>query len=290
MSPDIIHKTEATGVRIVAREIGAVEAAFDLMMREVPETYAAYLEDHEGEVPSALAGRRGHGLEQRVTDRIVGILLCSFMPPDSQGFATELFVGIRSTEEFGPIISAGLGGVEMELLARQTRKGAAVAIAPTGTVDGEQFFELFRSTLSYERLSGAMRGSRRLLDDAILIECFQAFIDLANHFSAMNPMPPSTSRRWRSIPIRPPGADGAARRRVQVPTGHTPSTSRPIDKIGSLLKPQSAAIIGVSERSQNMGRIILGNILDAGFDHDSVQSSIRPRARSTASPCVASVD
>ena len=85
VSPDITHKTEARGVRIVAHELGAVEAAFDLMMREVPETYATYLENHEGEVPSALTGRRGHGLEQRVTDRIVGILLCSFMPPDSQG-------------------------------------------------------------------------------------------------------------------------------------------------------------------------------------------------------------
>ena len=51
VSPDITHKTEARGVRIVAREIGAVEAAFDLMMREVPESYAAYLENHEGEIP-----------------------------------------------------------------------------------------------------------------------------------------------------------------------------------------------------------------------------------------------
>ena len=49
-------------------------------------------------------------------------------------FGNELFVGIRHTREFGPIISAGLGGVEMEILARQTRKGAAVAIAPTGTI------------------------------------------------------------------------------------------------------------------------------------------------------------
>ncbi|MCU0235075.1 MAG: acetate--CoA ligase family protein, partial [Thermoanaerobaculales bacterium] len=187
VSPDITHKTEARGVRIVAREIGAVEAAFDLMLREVPEAYAAYLERHAGEMPDALAGRRGRSLEQRLADRMVGILLCSFMPPDAQGFATELFVGIRQTAEFGPIISAGLGGVEMELLARQTRKGAAVVIAPTGTVDGGQLFRLFTGTLSYERLSGAMRGSRRLLEDAILVECFQAFIDLANHFSAVNP-------------------------------------------------------------------------------------------------------
>jgi len=290
VSPDITHKTEAKGVRIVAREQGAVEAAFDLMMREVPETYAAYLENHEGEVPSALAGRRGHGLEQRVTDRIVGILLCSFMPPDSQGFATELFVGIRHTEEFGPIISAGLGGVEMELLARQTRKGAAVAIAPTGTVDGEQFFQLFRSTLSYDRLSGAMRGSRRLLDDAILIECFQAFIDTANHFSGMNPdaafhleemeVNPYAASGGRMAPL-----DGVCRFRPATPR-HQP---RSIDKIGSLLKPQSAAIIGVSERSQNMGRIILGNILAAGFGSERVHVVHPTASEIDGVSCVASV-
>ena len=213
-----------------------------------------------------------------------------FMPPDSQGFATELFVGIRSTEEFGPIISAGLGGVEMELLARQTRKGAAVAIAPTGTVDGEQFFQLFRSTLSYDRLSGAMRGSRRLLDDAILIECFQAFIDLANHFSAMNP---DAAFHLEEVEVNPYAAsggrmaplDGLCRFRPAVPR-HQP---RPIDKIGSLLKPQSAAIMGVSEGSRNMGRIILGNILAAGFDRDSVHVVHPTASEIDGVPCVAGV-
>ena len=95
VSPDITHKTEAKGVRIVARELGAVEAAFDLMLREVPESYAAYLEKHEGEAPPALAGRRGHSLEQRLSDRIVGILLCSFMPTDANvqlGFGPPLGV------------------------------------------------------------------------------------------------------------------------------------------------------------------------------------------------------
>jgi acyl-CoA synthetase (NDP forming) len=290
VSPDITHKTEAKGVRIVARELGAVEAAFDLMMREVPETYATYLENLEGEIPPALAGRRGHSLEQRLSDRIVGILLCSFMPPDSKGFATELFVGIRHTDEFGPIITAGLGGVEMELLARQTRKGAAVAIAPTGTVDGEQFFELFRSTLSFDRLSGAMRGSRRLLEDAILIECFQAFIDTANHFSGMNP---DASFHIEEMEVNPFAASGGRMAPLDGVCSFLPAEPRlpprPIDKIGSLLKPQSAAIIGVSERSQNMGRIILGNILSAGFDHDAVHV-VHPTASDIDGvPCVAGV-
>ncbi len=290
VSPDITHKTEAKGVRIVAREIGAVEAAFDLMMREVPETYAAYLENHEGEVPVALAGRRGHGLEQQVTNRIAGILLCSFMPPDSQGFATELFVGIRNTEEFGPIISAGLGGVEMELLARQTRKGAAVAIAPTGTIDGEQFFKLFQSTLSYSRLSGAMRGSRRLLEDAILIECFQAFIDLANHFSAMNP---DAAFHLEELEVNPYAASGGRMAPLDGLCRFRPArirkTSRTVDKIGALLKPQSVAIIGVSANSRNMGRIILDNMLAAGFDRNGVQI-VHPTASEIDDiPCVASV-
>lgn len=290
VSPDITHKTEAMGVRIVAREIGAVDAAFHLMLREVPETYAAYLESHPGEMPAGLAGRRGRGLEQRLADRIVGILLCSYVTPDSQGFATELFVGIRSTDEFGPIISAGLGGVEMELLARQTRKGAAVAIAPTGTIDGPGFFELFRCTLSYERLAGNMRGSRRLLDDAILVHCFQAFIDLANRFSALNPdaafyldeveVNPYVASGGRMAPL-----DGVCRFR---PASPHPAL-RPVDKLGSLLRPKSAALIGVSESGRNMGRIILGNMLADGFD-SSALCVVHPTAESIDGvSCVASV-
>jgi len=267
VSSDITHKTEAMGVRIVAREIGAVEAAFGLMKREVPEAYAAWLEGHQGEVPGALAGRRGRGLEQRIADRLTGILLCDYVRPDSQGFATELFVGIRHTREFGPIISAGLGGVEMELLARQLRKGAAVAIAPTGSMNGERFFELFRRTLSYERLSGAMRGGGRLLDDAVLVHCFQAFIDLANHFSPLNP---DASFHLEEVEVNPYVATGGRMAPLDGVCCFRPADPavehRPVDKLGGLLRPASAAIIGVSDSKRNMGRIILGNMLAAGYD------------------------
>ena len=290
VSPDITHKTEAKGVRIVARELGAVEAAFDLMLREVPEAYGAFLERHAGEAPAALAGRRGHGLEQRLADRIVGILLCSFMPTDAQGFATELFVGIRDTEEFGPIISAGLGGVEMEVLARKMKKGAAVAIAPTGSVTGEEFFELFRNTLSYERLSGSMRGSRHLLDDAIIIECFQAFIDLANRFSEVNP---EAKFHIEEMEVNPFAVSGGRMAPLDGVCSFREATiatrPRPITKIGSLLKPESAAVIGVSENSRNMGRIILGNLVEAGFDRTRVHV-VHPTAEAIdGARCVATI-
>ena len=269
VSPDIVHKTEARGVRIVAREIGAVEAAFELMQREVPEAYAGYLTGRSGDRPAALAGLAGKGLRRRIADRIAGTLLCSFVEPDDRGFATELFVGIRATDEFGPIISAGLGGVEMEVMAKRSRPGAAIAIAPTGAVTGAGFLELFRGTLSDDRLSGRMRGSRRLVEDSILEECFQAFIDVANHFSAANPAAPLHLVELEVNPFTVAGGrlaplDGVCSFRPAVAA----PPPRPAAKIEQLLKPGSIAVVGVSEKSMNMGRIILRNILAAGFPRD----------------------
>ncbi len=278
VSPDIVHKTEARGVRIVARETGAVDAAFELMRREVPEAYGDWIAAHSGERPSALVGLQGEGLRRRIADRTVGTLLCSYVEPDAGGFATELFVGIRTTAEFGPIISAGLGGVEMEILARRTRRGAAVAIAPTGTVDGGQFLELFKRTLSYQRLAGRMRGSGRLVSDAILRECFQAFIDTANHFSEVNPGAPF---HIHELEVNPFSISGTRIAPLDGVCSFGPAVlappPRPAAKIANLLKPSTVAVIGVSESSMNMGRIILGNILAAGFpaDHATI---VRPGA------------
>ena len=290
VSPDITHKTEAEGVRIVAREKEAIDAAFDRMLEEAPRTYAAFLESHVHEMPPGLAGLSGPELAKRLADRTVGVLLCSFVPSDATGFATELFVGIRHTDEFGPIISAGLGGVEMEILARTSREGTAVAIAPTGMVDGRSFFELFRSTLSYQRLSGRMRGSQRLVEDTVLVECFQAFIDLANHFSPANPEARFLLQELEVNPFAISGAriaplDGVC----SFKAAPDPEDLRPIAKIGRLLKPSSAAVIGVSDRGMNMGRIILNNLFDAGFDRSRAFVVHPTAATIDGIPCVPSV-
>ena len=290
VSPDITHKTEAEGVRIVAREKEAIDAAFDRMLEEAPRTYAAFLESHVHEMPPGLAGLSGPELAKRLADRTVGVLLCSFVPSDATGFATELFVGIRHTDEFGPIISAGLGGVEMEILARTSREGTAVAIAPTGMVDGRSFFELFRSTLSYQRLSGRMRGSQRLVEDTVLVECFQAFIDLANHFSPANPEARFLLQELEVNPFAISGAriaplDGVC----SFKAAPDPEDLRPIAKIGRLLKPSSAAVIGVSDRGMNMGRIILNNLFDAGFETGRAFVVHPTAATIDGIPCVPSV-
>lgn len=84
VSPDIVHKTEAGGVRIVAKELTEVGAAFEAMLSEAPAAYAEYLsehgDDHEAEDVNTLQ------------QRLVGILLCQYVDSDARGFATELFV------------------------------------------------------------------------------------------------------------------------------------------------------------------------------------------------------
>ncbi len=290
VSPDITHKTEAKGVRIIAKEMGAVEATHELMVHQVPKTYSGYLAGHQGEIPPDLRGLSSTGLEARLEKRLVGILMCRFMTADAQGFATELFVGIRNTDEFGSIISAGLGGVEMEILARETRKGAAVAIAPTGLIDGAEFLELFKRTLSYQRLSGLMRGSRRLVSDSILEECFDAFIQLANHFSENNP---EARFHIQEFEVNPFSVVGARLAPLDGLCAFTPASkalpARPIHKIKNLLEPKSAAIIGVSASGMNMGRIVLGNILGGGFDQDRM-TIVRPGTNEIDGvPCVDSI-
>jgi acyl-CoA synthetase (NDP forming) len=157
----------------------------------------------------------------------------------------------------------------MEVLARHTKPGAAVVIAPTGAVDGGQFLGLFKGTLSYQRLTGAMRGSRRLVDDAVLEECFQAFIDLANYLSAANRSSPFHLVDFEVNPFAMSGGRMAPLDGVCAfkPASDMPP-DRPIAKVANLIKPRSIAILGASDRSLNPGRVALRNLLQAGFAAD----------------------
>ena len=267
VSGDIIHKTEAGGVRIVEKTLDRVVEAFDRMMAKVPATYVSHLEASGAHRPEGLEHLAGAKLEEAVRTRIAGILLASFVEADDAGFGSELFVGTRLTPEFGPILSAGLGGVEMELLARNTRPGTAVAIAPAGLTSGEGFLEAFRGTLSYRRLAGKMRRGRRLVTDTRLAQVFQAFIDLANHFDGTGA---GARFRIRELEVNPFAIAGgqliALDGVCSFEAAGTSVMPRPVEKIKNLLKPESAAVIGVSAKAMNMGRIILNNIVNAGFD------------------------
>ena len=154
VSPEIPHKSDVGGVRFVPRDADAINR----IVEEFVEIAA------------------------RQNVPLTGVVACEYFKHDQASLGNELFVGIRASREFGPIIAAGLGGVHTEYLASVMQKGKAIATALTEQTNGRHMFELFRSTMAYDILSGNARGYKRMIEDDALIECFDAFIGVAHRF------------------------------------------------------------------------------------------------------------
>jgi len=271
VSPTIVHKTEVGGVRVVENTPDKIRSAWRRMLYEVPENFAACIERSPSCAPECYAGLSGEPLVAAISRDMRGVLLVEFMQSDSQEFGNELIVGIRKTREFGMVIGAGLGGIDTELYAERFRKGQAVVVSSTALTDGETFFELFRKTLSYKKLAGLTRGQRRIVTDEQLIECFSSFIDMANRYSPDNPDAPFVIEELEINPFAYADylmvpLDGMCRfsKPAKLPA------ARPVEKIDFLLHPKTIGIVGVSSSRMNFGRIILKNVLDAGFDRDNL--------------------
>lgn len=279
VSGTIVHKSDVGGVRVIPNDPVKILSTWRRMLYEVPESYADLIERNPSIAPRQYSGLKGNALIAAISRDIRGVLLVQFMPPDSEEFGNELFVGIRRTREFGMVISAGLGGKDTELYAERFRKGQAVVVASTVMTDGESFFELFRNTISYKKLAGLTRSRRRVVTDEQLIECFSSFIEMANTFSPENPeaefvideleINPFAFTDYLMVPL-----DGLCR--FSLP--ESKACQRPIRKIGKLLHPESMGIIGVSPRRMNFGRVILNNILKAGFDRGKMVV-VHPKAK-----------
>jgi acyl-CoA synthetase (NDP forming) len=278
VSPAIVHKTEVGGVRIVAKNPKGVRAAWRRMLAEVPERFAERIRANPSRAPAGYQGLPGERLPSAIARDIRGFLAAQYLPPDSAAFGRELIVGIRRTREFGMVINAGLGGADAELYAEHFRKGRAVAAAAAAMTDAQAFFDLFRGTVAYRKLAGLVRGPRRVVSDERLIECFSAFIAVANHFSPTRPdapyvieeleVNPFAFRGFRMVPL-----DGVCR--FSRPAAA--AVPRPTHKIDRLLHPKTIGIVGASSTRMNFGRSILKRITASGFDPERI-TVIKPGA------------
>ncbi len=271
VSPYIIHKTEAGGVRVVDKEPNKIRSAVRRMFYEVPENYAKGLALAQEGMPVHYRGLTGEALTAAIARDIKGVLQVQFMPPDSGAFGNELIVGLRHTREFGTILSAGLGGTDTELYARRFRKGQAIVAASTAMCTGERFFQLYRQTISYRKLAGLTRGQRRIVTDEQLVECFESFIRMGNRYNRLNPdapfvideleINPFAFTDYLMVPL-----DGMCRFSKQAPM----PLPRPVTKIDNLLHPGRIGIIGISATRKNFGRIILDNVKAMGFAPENI--------------------
>jgi indolepyruvate ferredoxin oxidoreductase beta subunit len=237
VSPDVIHKTEARGIAFVPKQYETVCVEIDRL-----------IERH------------------RDTADVRGVLVVEQVERVRPGFGNELFVGIRSTREFGAVIAAGIGGIDTEYLADKMKPGLAVAKATVEGTTAEGFLKLFQQTVAYEILSGRARGRSRIVSDGELLRCFRAFLLLAQRFCvdrgeegpdvAELEVNPFAFRRQRLVPL-----DGRGR----LAPAASATQPRPLDAVNRLLEPRSIAVLGVSSLGDNPGRIILKNVLEGGY-------------------------
>lgn len=109
-SPDIIHKTEAGGVKLDLRDAGQVQAAF----AEIREKVQRY----------------------RPGARWQGVLVTKMAPPGG----VELVIGTSLDASFGPVVMAGLGGIMVEVL-----KDVAFRVAPVSPAESRTMLKEIRA-------------------------------------------------------------------------------------------------------------------------------------------------
>jgi len=169
----------------------------------------------------------------------------------------ELRIELHNSREFGPVIKAGVGGVEGKLENNAFRNGRGSVAAAAGLIDAEGLLDLFRQTYAYQRLCALGTTSP---DDA-LTKIFTSVLALADrksdHVIETLVIDPFVIENGKATVAAAECLFG------EKSDGPVP---RPVHKIDKLIHPQSIGIIGVSGTKMNFGRIILHNVIDSGYD------------------------
>jgi len=244
VSPQVIHKSDVGGVAFAGNTVSEVNRAIARMLVEVPARFS--------------------GTEAAGPD-IRGVLVLERVAFDDLGFGSELLLGIRNSREFGPVVTMGLGGVDVEYVNERLKEKTAVAIGSAHLLRRDQIGDILEPLAFYDKLVNGFRGRPAPVLRDTLIETFERFCRLAAQFS---PYSSKTSFVIEEAEVNPfvvrDGAlvplDGMCR------FSRRRRTARPrlSGELEFLLHPRSIGIIGVSER-MNLGHLILNNILREGF-------------------------
>jgi acyl-CoA synthetase (NDP forming) len=235
ISPNILHKSDVGGVKIVAHK-------------------------------RAVMAETVRDMERRLGNRaIVGFTINECVSYD-QTLGNELILGLRWTEDFGPVVTLGAGGIYTEFLAQNFPKGRELGIFSPGDSTAADIAKTIGDLAVGRLATGRMRGQEPRISVDAIASAVGRFLELASQFA-----PHGISEcEINPLVITPTGLVAldilvklGSRRAQQRPF-------RPLAKLRYLLEPKSAAIIGVSEKGMNPGRIILQNLIRDGFDQARV--------------------
>lgn len=230
LSGDIIHKTEKGGVKICPKEsAGATFADLKLTFREA-QTF----------------------------------MLCQYVQYSPFTLGREILLGARYDKAFGPLVMLGAGGTNAEDLSHKLKPAVSPSIIQAADADFEEFI---KKSFVWDYTGGLARGSKPCGDIKELVNWVAKISFLTLYFSQ-----PESPFIIEEVEINPLVAadgkfialDGVLRFRENKFPPARPAVTK--EGIKALLEPKTIAVAGVSGTKINMGRIILRNIKEAGFD------------------------
>lgn len=239
VSAKTLHKTESGGVRVVEKTAAALEEALKAMAAKFPDAEA--------------------------------FMAVEFLPHSAFALGEELLLGARSDDAFGPVLTLGPGGTDAEALTGSLRPGLSPSVIPVDLAFNAKAWEAFLAGCwIWNYASGGVRGGRRLVQDGEIVKWLEGFSHLMKHFRD------GGHRAWaiEEMEVNPLAAakgrltalDGVLRFRPARRTA--PRTKPSPNGVSGLLHAASVAVVGVSEKKMNMARIILNNIVKAGFPRE----------------------
>ena len=229
VSPEILHKTEAGGVLFCKNDPEEINKAID----QIAKSTASY-------------DVRGY--------------LVNGMVPCKSTFGKELIVSVRNSRDFGTLTGFGVGGLDTEFFGKHMDNSFSVMSSEVIN----SMLDKIKNNAAYYKVAGLDRSKKRLVSDDDVVRVLSKLNELGKAFSYENRNVVITECEINPILIADGDYNGLVAidglMKVEKYSGDT-LAPRPAEKLEKLFHPSSIAVIGVSEKSMNMGRIILNNII-----------------------------
>lgn len=242
VSHDILHKSDVGGVKILPNIQSEVVAAIEDMERKFKR------------------------------NNVEGYTINEFIRYDAS-LGHELLFGIRWTDDFGPVMTFGPGGIYTEFLSHSFIPGKDVTILHPEFANEQRIKKAVDKIALSSLIFGGLRGQKGYTTYPVIKDAIDRFLLVAKEFMPrfisefeVNPLV-LTDRGPIALDIllKLPKPEELAKKEGQVSL----AKERPVEKIGRLLQPKTAAIVGVSEKL-NPGHVILNNLIRDGFKKENI--------------------
>ena len=247
ISPQILHKSDVGGVRVVTAS-------------DVTACIAAMGEEVARRAPDA---------------EIEGFFIAEKIEFVADAPGTELLLSLRRDPAFGPVLTCGPGGLLAEWYGNLSEGRSHVMFSALDFDPDAAVAVLAASTFGRQALAPSRRFTEAPFSPDALKTALAGLAELAKlggdtpliEEVELNPVVAADGK--------PVALDALVRLAGKAPKLRRP---RPIEKIGSLLHPDSAAIWGASTSQMNAGRIILRGLKNGeGLEYGRLYA-VHPKA------------